>query len=86
MRKEYKILANNLLFAYHSKVMNLKAATAVAPQVREASHSDYAFRLSIGLEGLLTVANAAADGDSSVELETLIAQCNSGIQPIPSSW
>jgi len=86
MREEYKILANNLLFAYHTKVMNLKAATAVAPQVREVSQSDYAFRLSIGLEGLLTVANAAADENSSVGIEQLIAQCNGGNHPIPNCW
>ncbi|KAA6096664.1 MULTISPECIES: hypothetical protein [unclassified Pantoea] len=84
MRHEYQVLKNNLLNAYHSKVMVLKAATAVAPQVRENSLADYAFRLSIGLEGLVTVANASGDAESADELESVVAQCNRGEYPSPS--
>lgn len=84
MRHEYQVLKNNLLNAYHSKVMVLKAATAIAPQVRENSMADYAFRLSIGLEGLVTVANASGDAESADELEKVAAQCNSGVFPLPS--
>ncbi len=84
MRHEYQVLKNNLLNAYHSKVMVLKAATAIAPQVRENSMADYAFRLSIGLEGLVTVASASGDAESADELESVVAQCNRGEYPLPS--
>lgn len=85
MRHEYQVLKNNLLNAYHSKVMVLKAATAVAPQVRENSMADYAFRLSIGLEGLVTVASASGDAESADELEAIVSLCNHGEFPLPST-
>ena len=83
MRHEYQVLKNNLLNAYHSKVMVLKAATAIAPQVRAHSMADYAFRLGIGLEGLVTVANASGDSESADELELVVAQCVRGEFPLP---
>ncbi|WP_210452326.1 hypothetical protein [Pantoea ananatis] len=84
MRHEYQVLKNNLLNAYHNKVMVLKAATAIAPQVRENSMADYAFRLSIGLEGLVTVANASGDAESADELERIVSLCNRGEFPLPA--
>jgi len=84
MRNEYKVLKNNLLNSYHNKVMVLRAATAVAPQVRENSLADYAFRLSIGLEGLVTVANASGDAESADELKEVVALCSRGDYPLPS--
>lgn len=83
MRHEYQVLKNNLLNAYHNKVMVLKAATAIAPQVRANSMADYAFRLSIGLEGLVTVANASGDAESADELEDIVSMCNRGEFPLP---
>lgn len=85
MRHEYQVLKNNLLNAYQRKVMVLKAATAVAPQVRENSMADYAFRLSIGLEGLVTIANASGDAESADELEAIVSLCNHGEFPLPSN-
>ncbi|MFJ5161999.1 hypothetical protein ACIP6T_22770 [Pantoea sp. NPDC088449] len=84
MRHEYQVLTNNLLNSYHNKVMVLKAATALAPLVRENSLADYAFRLSIGLEGLVTVANASGDAESADELEEVVALCSRGDYPLPS--
>ena len=84
MRHEYQVLKNNLLNSYHNKVMVLKAATAVAPQVRENSIADHAFRLSIGLEGLVTVAHASGDAESADELEKVVAQCRRGELPLPA--
>lgn len=86
MREQYRTLADNLLNAYHHKVKNLNAATAIAPQVREASTADHAFRLSVGLEGLQTVANAAGDNDAYEEVERLISKVSCGNYPIPGSW
>lgn len=83
MRNEYQVLKNNLLNAYHNKVMTLKAATAIAPEVRAHSMADYAFRLSIGLESLVTVANSVGDSESADELESIVAQCNRGEYPLP---
>lgn len=86
MREEYRILADGLLYAYHNKVMNLKAATALHSQVREHSMADYAFRLSVGLEGLQTAASASSDDSSVYGLESLIVRCNKGDRPLPSAW
>ena len=48
------------------------------------SLNDYAFRLSVGLEGLLSAAQASGDQDSAQELELLVTQCNGGDIPKPS--
>ncbi|WP_133624050.1 hypothetical protein [Erwinia sp. LJJL01] len=86
MREQYSTLANNLLHAYHTKVMNLKAATAIAAEVRANSTADHAFRLSVGLEGLQTVAKAACDDEAYEEIERLISKVSCGHYPIPGSW
>lgn len=79
MKQAYFTLINDLLQQYHFKAENLRAASAVADEVRMFSLNDYAFRLSVGLEGLLSTAQASGDQDSAQELELLVTQCNSGV-------
>ncbi len=86
MRQQYTTLADNLLNAYHIKVMNLKAATGIAAEVRATSTADHAFRLSVGLEGLQTVAKAACDYEAYEEIERLISKVSCGNFPIAGSW
>lgn len=81
MKQAYTILANDLLHQYHSKFENMRRASAVADAVRQISQNDYAFRLSIGMEGLLSVARAAGDDESADQLETIISKCNAGEIP-----
>ncbi|QUG77945.1 hypothetical protein GKQ23_15695 [Erwinia sp. E602] len=81
MKQVYTILAKDLLHQYHSKFENMRSASAVADAVRVISQNDYAFRLSIGMEGLLSVARAAGDDESADQLETIISKCNAGEIP-----
>ncbi|MHA3240244.1 hypothetical protein ACX1GI_08725 [Yersinia pseudotuberculosis] len=45
MKQAYFTLINDLLQQYHFKAENLRAASAVADEVRMFSLNDYAFRL-----------------------------------------
>ncbi|MCW6623679.1 hypothetical protein [Yersinia ruckeri] len=81
MKQAYFILINELLQQYHFKAENLRTATAVADEVRKFSLNDYAFRLSVGLEGLLSTAQASGDHTSAQALELLVTQCNGGVVP-----
>lgn len=83
MKREYSTLSNRLLLQYHSKAENLRTASALADEVRMFSLNDYAFRLSVGLEGLLSAAQASGDQDCAQELEQLVTQCNGGDIPKP---
>lgn len=81
MKREYLTLVNCLLKAYHFKAENLRTAPALADEVRTFSLNDYAFRLTIGLDGLHSAAQAAGDYDNAQELEQLVTQCNNGHIP-----
>lgn len=83
MKQAYAILINDLLQQYHFKIENLRSAPAVAAEVRKFSQNDHAFRLSVGLEGLLSVARAAGDAGTADTLESIISQCNYGTVPQP---
>lgn len=83
MKPAYAVLINDLLQQYHFKTANLQAAFAVADEVRTFSLNDYAFRLSIGLEGLLSAAMAASDQESADALSIIVSQCNGGQIPFP---
>ncbi|WP_439084306.1 hypothetical protein [Serratia bockelmannii] len=83
MKFAYSILINDLLQQYHFKNENMRAATAIAEEVRQFSQNDYAFRLSVGLEGLLSTAQAAGDTESAAILDALVSQCSSGSIPQP---
>lgn len=83
MKREYLTLVNSLLNAYHFKAENLRAAPALADEVRTFSLNDYAFRLTIGLDGLHSAAQAAGDFDNAQELDQLVTQCNNGSIPQP---
>lgn len=84
MKKAYAILINDLLQQYHFKKENLNCATAIADAVRHTSLNDYAFRLSVGMEGLVSVARAAGDDSSADALELIVTQCNNGEIPSPA--
>lgn len=43
--------------------------------------NDYAFRLSIGLTGLLSTAEAAGDGATALVIDHLISRCSNGDIP-----
>lgn len=81
MKQAYSALTSDLLRQYHFKAENLRAASAIADEVRTFSLNDYAFRLSVGLEGLLSAAHASGDQDSAQVLEQLVTQCNGGDIP-----
>lgn len=83
MKPAYANLTNQLLQQYHQKITTLRALPAVAEEVRQFSQNDHAFRLSVGLEGLLSVARAAGDTGSADTLESIISQCNYGTVPQP---
>ncbi|EMK7712517.1 hypothetical protein V9P72_004086 [Yersinia enterocolitica] len=83
MKQAYSTLINDLLQQYHFKAENLRIASAIADEVRTFSLNDYAFRLSVGLEGLLSAAQASGDQDSAQTLELLVVQCNGGDIPKP---
>lgn len=83
MKQAYSILINDLLQQYHFKTENMRAASAVAEEVRQFSQNDYAFRLSVGLEGLLSTAQAAGDAEAAADLEALVYQCSAGDVPQP---
>ena len=83
MKKAYAVLINELLQQYHFKKENLNCAVATAEAVRQLSLNDYAFRLSVGMEGLASVARAAGDDVSADALESLVSMCNCG--EIPSA-
>ncbi|MGM7587475.1 hypothetical protein GST45_15650 [Serratia marcescens] len=83
MKQAYSILINDLLKQYHFKSDNIRAASAVAEEVRQFSQNDYAFRLSVGLEGLLSTAQAAGDLESAADLEALVYRCSAGDVPQP---
>lgn len=83
MKQAYSILINDLLQQYHTKAANLQCCSAVAPVVRQVSLNDYAFRLSVGLEGLLSTAQAAGDGVASSVIDQLVRRCNNGDIPQP---
>ncbi|WP_226020108.1 hypothetical protein [Serratia symbiotica] len=76
MKFAYSILVNDLLQQYRFKSENMRAATAVAEEVRQFSQNDYAFRLSVGLEGLLSTAQAAGDAESAATLDELVIAQN----------
>ncbi|OVZ75015.1 hypothetical protein [Yersinia kristensenii] len=83
MKQAYSTLINDMLQQYHFKAENMRIASAVADEVRMFSLNDYAFRLSVGLEGLLSAAHASGDQDSAQVLEQLVTQCNGGDIPKP---
>ncbi|HIE0045891.1 TPA: hypothetical protein ACXI7C_002258 [Serratia marcescens] len=83
MKQPYRILIDTLLLQYHTKATNLQSASAVAPEVRQVSLNDYAFRLCIGLTGLLSTAEAAGDGPAATVIDSLIIRCNNGDIPQP---
>ncbi|HEJ7249017.1 TPA: hypothetical protein ACGB89_001209 [Serratia marcescens] len=83
MKQAYITLVGDLLAQYHAKANNINAATAIAPAVRAVSLNDYAFRLSVGLEGLLSTAQAAGDLESAANLEALVCLCSAGDIPQP---
>ncbi|WP_416261821.1 hypothetical protein [Gibbsiella quercinecans] len=83
MKPAYANLTNQLLQQYHQKIDTLRALPAVAEEVRQFSQNDHAFRLSVGLEGLLSVARAAGDTGIADTLEGLISECNYGKVPEP---
>ncbi|AZP49604.1 hypothetical protein EJP80_03290 [Rahnella aquatilis] len=83
MRREYMTLVNGLLKAYHFKAENLRTAHAISDEVRTFSLNDYAFRLTIGLDGLYSAAQAAGDFENAIEIEQLVIQCNDGFIPQP---
>jgi len=83
MKKAYAVLLNDLLQQYHYKKENLNCAIATAEVVRQFSLNDYAFRLSVGIEGLASVAHAAGDNGSADALESLVSMCNRGEIPSP---
>ncbi|HHQ6599928.1 TPA: hypothetical protein ACSTLW_000713 [Serratia fonticola] len=83
MKQAYSFLIDELLQQYHAKTANLQRSSAVAPEVRQVSLNDYAFRLSIGLEGLLSTAEAAGDGVATSVIDQLVRRCNSGDIPPP---
>ncbi|AOF14805.1 hypothetical protein BB936_10315 [Yersinia enterocolitica] len=64
-------------------VFSLKANLHAREKKTIFSLNDYAFRLSVGLEGLLSAAHASGDQDSAQELEQLVTQCNGGDIPKP---
>ncbi|CAI2470067.1 Uncharacterised protein [Serratia ficaria] len=82
MKQPYQILIEDLLQQYHTKAANLQNASAVAPAVRQVSLNDYAFRLSIGLTGLQSTAEAAGDGVAATVIGGLIQRCNNGDIPL----
>lgn len=79
MKQPYKILIEELLQHYHTKTANLQMATATAPEVRQVSLNDYAFRLCIGL----STAEAAGDDPAAAVIDRLIMRCNNGDIPQP---
>ncbi|UJD79843.1 hypothetical protein FS595_09080 [Serratia rubidaea] len=81
MKQAYKTLIEELLQQYHTKAKNLQQASAVADAVRQVSMNDYAFRLSIGLTGLLSTAEAAGDGATALVIDHLISRCSNGDIP-----
>lgn len=83
MKQPYRILIDALLLQYHDKANNLQSASAVAPEVRQVSLNDYAFRLCIGLTGLMSTAGAAGDGPAAEVIDRLIMRCNNGDIPQP---
>ncbi len=83
MKQPYRILIEELLQHYHTKAANLQMATATAPEVRQVSLNDYAFRLCIGLTGLMSTAGAAGDGLAVEVIDRLIMRCNNGDIPLP---
>jgi hypothetical protein len=85
MKQAYIILVEELLHQYHSKAANLRDASAVASGVRQVSLNDYAFRLSVGLTGLLSTAEAAGDGVAAAVIDALLLRCNNGDIPLPAS-
>lgn len=83
MKQAYSVLINDLLRQYHFKAENMRAASAVADVVRQNSQNDYAFRLSVGLKGLLSIAEAAGDAESATALAAIVSKCNAGDIPQP---
>ena len=81
MKKEYQVLIGDLLQQYHYKKENLSHAVGIADEVRQISLNDYAFRLNVGLEGLLDVAKAAGDSESIKVLDELVRACAKGNVP-----
>ncbi|ANM80855.1 hypothetical protein PTR77_14215 [Serratia bockelmannii] len=83
MKQAYITLVGDLLAQYHAKANNINAATAIAPAVRAVSLNDYAFRLCIGLTGLLSTAEAAGHAPDAAVIDSLIMRCNNGDIPHP---
>lgn len=83
MKQAYITLVDDLLTQYHAKAQNINAATAIAPAVRAVSLNDHAFRLSVGLTGLLSAAEASGDGVAAAVIDGLVSRCNNGDIPFP---
>ncbi|OKP25630.1 hypothetical protein [Serratia liquefaciens] len=83
MKQAYTILVDDLLTQYHTKAANISAASAIAPAVRAVSLNDHAFRLSVGLTGLFSAAEAAGDGVAAEVIDSLVSRCNNGDIPFP---
>jgi hypothetical protein len=83
MKQAYMTLVDDLLTQYHAKAQNINAASAIAPAVRAVSLNDHAFRLSVGLTGLLSTAEAAGDGVAAEVIDALMLRCNNGDIPVP---
>nr|WP_315289821.1 hypothetical protein [Serratia proteamaculans] len=83
MKQAYMTLVDDLLTQYHAKAQNINAASAIAPAVRAVSLNDHAFRLSVGLTGLLSTAEAAGDGVAAEVIDALMLRCNNGDIPAP---
>ncbi|MEB6537644.1 hypothetical protein MXM81_00905 [Serratia plymuthica] len=83
MKQAYTILVDDLLIQYHAKATNIRAASAIAPAVRAVSLNDHAFRLSIGLTGLFSAAEAAGDDVAAAAIDSLMSRCNNGDIPSP---
>ncbi|WP_440866198.1 hypothetical protein [Symbiopectobacterium purcellii] len=72
MQPIYATLINELMQGYQAKLANLRAATAIALELRQWLINDYAYRLSIDLEDALDDAYTTGDIASAKQIDSVI--------------
>lgn len=78
MQPAYDILINELVQGYRAKLENLRAETAMPPELKRLIAGDYACWLSVCLEDALDDAWSAGDIDSARQIDNVIRQFCTG--------